>query len=89
MAFDIDVLKAKLIKKGFTDTKANTYAAELVNVATSYGLNPYQLVDEVSPDFKLNDLGAFAMNSSLRFGYQEGKINPQKPNRYVARAILK
>tara|TARA_B100001057_G_C22834991_1_gene944882 strand:- start:531 stop:800 length:270 start_codon:yes stop_codon:yes gene_type:complete len=88
MAFDIDVLKAKLTKKGFTDEKANIFARELVNVARSYGLSPYNLVDEISSDFKLNDLGSFIINSTLRFGYQTGKIKPQKPNKYVARAII-
>jgi hypothetical protein len=24
----------------------------------------------------------------LRFGYQVGKVKPQKPNKYVARAII-
>ena len=52
-AFDIDVLKAKLKKKGFTDEKANLFARELTNTA-SLGLNPYSLVDEVSTDFKPN-----------------------------------
>ena len=50
MAFDIDVLKAKLTKKGFTEEKANVFSRELVNVARSYGLSPYSLVDEISPD---------------------------------------
>ena len=36
MAFDIDVLKAKLVKKGFTDEKANVFSRELVNVAGSW-----------------------------------------------------
>tara|TARA_B100000886_G_scaffold295853_1_gene222835 strand:- start:857 stop:1126 length:270 start_codon:yes stop_codon:yes gene_type:complete len=88
MAFDIDVLKAKLTKKGFTDEKATLFARELTNTARAYGLNPYSLVDEVSPDFKLNDLGSFVINSTLRFGYQVGKVKPQKPNKYVARAII-
>ena len=88
MAFDIDVLKAKLKKKGFTDEKANLFARELTNTARAYGLNPYSLVDEVSTDFKLNDLGSFVINSTLRFGYQTGKVKPQKPNNYVARAIF-
>jgi len=89
MAFDIDVLKAKLVKKGFTDEKANMFARELVNVARSYGLSPYNLVNEVNNDINLNDLGSFVVNSALRFGYQTGKISPQTPNKYVARAILK
>tara|TARA_Y100001937_G_scaffold102448_1_gene140891 strand:- start:257 stop:526 length:270 start_codon:yes stop_codon:yes gene_type:complete len=89
MAFDIDVLKAKLVKKGFTDEKANVFARELVNVARSYGLSPYNLVNEVNNDINLNDLGSFVVNSALRFGYQTGKISPQTPNKYVARAILK
>ena len=89
MAFDIDVLKAKLTRKGFSEEKSDAFARELVNVARSYGLSPYSLVDEISPDFKLNDLGSFVINSALRFGYQTGKTNPSKPNKYIARAILK
>ena len=86
---NIDVLKAKLVKKGFTDEKANVFARELVNVARSYGVSPYSLVNEVNNDINLNDLGSFVINSALRFGYQTGKINPSKPNKYIARAILK
>ena len=48
----------------------------------------YNLVDEIGTDFKLNDLGSFVVNSTLRFGYQTGKIKPQTPNKYVARAIF-
>ena len=48
MAFDIDVLKAKLTKKGFSEEKSDAFARELVNVARSYGLSPYSLVDEIS-----------------------------------------
>ena len=88
MAFDIDVLKAKLTKKGFTEEKANVFARELVNVSRAYGLSPYNLVDEIGTDFKLNNLGSFVVNSTLRFGYQTGKIKPQTPNKYVARAIF-
>jgi len=88
MAFDIDVLKAKFRKKGFTEAKADMFAREITNVARSYGVNPYQLVDEIKPNFDLNDLGAFVINSSLRFGYQTGTIKPSKPNAMVQRAII-
>ena len=89
MAFDIDVLKAKFRKKGFTEAKADTFAREITNVARSYGVSPYALVDEIGPNFDLNDLGAFVINSSLRFGYQTGTIKPSKPNAMVQRAIIK
>jgi len=85
----IDVLTANLKKKGFSQDKAETYAIEIQNIAKSFGLNPYDLVNEVSEDFSFNDLGAFALNNALRFGYKTGKVTPLKPNKYVARAIIK
>ena len=44
----IDLLTANLKKKGFTQDKAETYAIEIQNIAKSFGLNPYDLVNEVS-----------------------------------------
>lgn len=85
----IDILTAKLLKKGFTQQKAEAYAVELTNVAKIYGVNPYDFVDELSEDFSFNDLGAFVFNNALRFGYQTGKMTPRSPNTYVARAIIK
>jgi hypothetical protein len=85
----IDILTAKLLKKGFTQQKAETYAVELTNIAKIYGVNPYDFVDELSEDFSFNDLGAFVFNNALRFGYKTGKMTPRTPNTYIARAIIK
>jgi hypothetical protein len=85
----IDILTAKLLKKGFTQQKAEAYAMELTNVAKIYGVNPYDFVDELSEDFSFNDLGSFVMNNALRFGYKTGKMTPRTPNTYIARAIIK
>jgi hypothetical protein len=85
----IDILTAKLLKKGFTQQKAEAYAMELTNIAKIYGVNPYDFVDELSEDFSFNDLGAFVFNNALRFGYKTGKMTPRTPNTYIARAIIK
>ena len=85
----IDILTAKLLKKGFSQEKAELYAVELTNVAKTYGINPYEFIDEISEDFSFNDLGSFVFNNALRFGYQTGKTTPTVPNTYVARAIIK
>ena len=85
----IDILTAKLLKKGFSQQKAEAYAVELTNIAKIYGVSPYDFVDELSEDFSFNDLGSFVMNNALRFGYKTGKMSNQTPNTYVARAIIK
>jgi len=85
----IDILTAKLLKKGFNQQKAEAYAVELTNIAKIYGVNPYDFVDELSEDFSFNDLGAFVFNNALRFGYKTGKMIPRTPSTYVARAIIK
>jgi len=85
----IDILTAKLLKKGFTQQKAEAYAMELTNIAKMYGVNPYDFVDELSEDFSFNDLGSFVFNNALRFGYKTGKMTPRTPNTYIARAIIK
>ena len=85
----IDILTAKLLKKGFSQQKAEAYAMELTNIAKIYGVNPYDFVDELSEDFSFNDLGAFVFNNALRFGYKTGKMTPRTPNTYIARAIIK
>ncbi|MBC8429275.1 MAG: hypothetical protein H8D95_01670 [Candidatus Endolissoclinum sp.] len=85
----LDILTAKLLKKGFTQEKAEAYAVEVSKIAKLYGVNPYDFIDEVSENTAFNDLGAFIFNDALRFGYQTGKITPRSPNTYVARAIIK
>ena len=85
----IDILTAKLLKKGFSEQKAEAYAVELTNIAKMYGVSPYDFVDELSEDFSFNDLGSFVFNNALRFGYKTGKMTPRTPNTYIARAIIK
>ena len=85
----IDILTAKLLKKGFSQQKAEAYAVELTNIAKMYGVSPYDFVDELSEDFSFNDLGSFVFNNALRFGYKTGKMTPRTPTTYVARAIIK
>mgnify|MGYP003627929313 CR=1 FL=1 len=85
----LDILTAKLLKKGFTQEKAEAYAVEVSKIAKLYGVNPYDFIDEVSENTAFNDLGAFIFNDALRFGYQTGKMTPRSPNTYVARAIIK
>ena len=85
----LDILTAKLLKKGFTQEKAEAYAVEITSIAKLYGVNPYDFIDEVSENSAFNELGAFVFNNALRFGYQTGKMTPRSPNTYVARAIIK
>jgi|TARA_B110000495_G_scaffold74473_1_gene63802 hypothetical protein len=85
----IDILTAKLLKKGFSQEKAESYAVEVINLAKMYGVNPYDFIDELSEESDFNELGEFIFNSALRFGYQTGKMAPRSPNTYVARAIIK
>ena len=85
----LDILSAKLLKKGFTKEKAEAYAVELTNIAKIYGVSPYDFVDELSEDFSFNDLGSFVTNNALRFGYKTGKMTPRTPTPYVERAIIK
>ena len=85
----LDILTAKMLKKGFSQEKAEAYAVEVSKIAKLYGVNPYDFIDEVSENTAFNDLGAFIFNDALRFGYQTGKMTPRSPNTYIARAIIK
>ena len=85
----IDILTAKLLKKGFNQQKAEAYAVELTNIAKLYGVSPYDFIDELSEDSSFNELGEFVFNNALRFGYKTGKMTPRTPNTYIARAIIK
>jgi len=85
----LDILTAKLLKRGFNQEKAEAYAVEVSKMAKMYGVNPYDFIDEVSENSAFNDLGAFIFNDALRFGYQTGKMTPRSPNTYIARAIIK
>ena len=48
----IDILTAKLLKRGFSQQKAEAYAVELTNIAKIYGVSPYDFVDELSDGVK-------------------------------------
>ncbi|SVA43692.1 uncharacterized protein METZ01_LOCUS96546 [marine metagenome] len=85
----LDILTAKLLKRGFDQEKAEAYAVEITKMAKLYGINPYDFIDQVSDNSAFNDLGAFVFNNALRFGFQTGKMTPRSPNTYVARAIIK
>jgi hypothetical protein len=85
----IDLLVAKLIKKGMSQSNAEQYANQLTYFAKSYGVSPNDLIDQLSPDFKLNDLGSFAMNNAVRQGYQTGKMTSKKANALVDRTIIR
>lgn len=85
----LDILTAKMLKKGFSQEKAEAYAVEITNIAKIYGVNPYDFINELSAESDFNELGSFVMNNALRFGYKTGKMAQRKPNTYVARAIIK
>ena len=86
---NIDILVAKLVKKGFSVERAKVFANEILTTAKQYGVDASYLVDQVSTDFKLNDLGSFIINNALRYGYVTGKMSEKNPNKYIARAIIK
>ena len=60
----IDILTAKLLKKGFNQQKAEAYAVELTNIAKLYGVSPYDFIDELSEDSSFNELGEFVFNNA-------------------------
>ncbi len=85
----LDILTAKLLKKGFAQEKAEAYAVEITKIARMYGVNSYDFIDELSAETDFTELGAVLFNDALRFGYKTGKLAPRSPNTYVARAIIK
>lgn len=85
----IDVIVSKLIKKGFAVNRAEALASELLQAAKTYGVDVYDLIDDVTADFKLNDLGEFITNNAVRQGYIVGRTQRTVPNKYVSRAIIK
>lgn len=86
---NLDILSAQLVRKGFTESRAKVYAAEIKRVSDLYSVDPSYLLDNISQDFKLNDVGSFLINNALRFGYKTGKITKLTPNNYISRAIIK
>ena len=86
---NIDIIVAQLVKKGFTETRAKKHAGEIISVAKQYNVTPAYLIDQLSNEFNLNDLGSFLINSALRFGYKTGTMKNRNPNKYIARAIIK
>lgn len=85
----IDVVVSKLVKKGFTVNRAEVLASEIAQAAKTYGVNVYDLIDDITSDFKLNDLGEFITNNAVRQGYVVGRTNGTTANKYVSRAIIK
>ena len=86
---NLDILVAQLVRKGLTESKAKAYAAELKNLSSVYGVDASSLVDQLTDDFELNDIGSFLINNALRQGFKTGKMVNNKINKYVNRAIIK
>ena len=61
----LDILTAKLLKKGFAQEKAEAYAVEITNIAKIYGVNTYDFIDELSEesDFSGYDQGQIVTTS--------------------------
>lgn len=86
---DINILVAQIVRKGYTQQDAESLALQLVTIARNYGVSTSDLMDELEQTGGFTDLGAFILNNTRRQGYITGKVNPQQPNQYVTRAIIR
>ena len=86
---NIDILVAKLVKKGMTETKAKNFASKIVEISKSYGISVYQLLDETANISTFNEIGDFLTNSVYSKGYRTGKIKRKKSSDIVTRTIIK
>ena len=86
---NIDIIVAKLVKKGMTQAKAETFANNIIAISKEYGISVSKIIDESSSNIKFNELGNFLTNTVRSKGYRTGKRVQDKSSDIVSRTIIK
>lgn len=85
---NIDVIVAKLQKRGLSETNAKNLANKVSVMAREFGIPVTDLVNEIN-NFSFNELGDFFTNTIAVKGYKTGKVVKRTSSDIVSRTIIK
>jgi hypothetical protein len=85
---NIDVVVAKLIKRGMVESNAKRFAAKLLEEANIYGVDLSVLFEDIQ-NASLSQLGDFLSNNIGVKGFITGKAPRKSSSDIVSRTIIK
>lgn len=85
----IDVIVAKLQKKGYSEENAKVFASYVVTKAKELGIDPFDLLNEETYKTVLTELGDTKLNDARVRGYITGKKKNTLPSANIQRNIIK
>lgn len=85
---NIDIIVAKLQKRGMSEIAAKDFANKLNTMSKEIGVPVKNLVEDFN-DFSLNDLGEFLTNTVTIKGYKTGRVIKRTSSDIVSRTIIK
>lgn len=86
---NIDIIVAKLKRRGLSNTKAKSFANTIVSLSKEYAVSIDDLIDSGSSDMSLSEIGDFLTNTVATKGFKTGKIVNRKSSDIVSRTIIK
>jgi len=85
---NIDIIVAKLQKRGMSEIAAKDFANKLNTMSKEIGVPVKNLVEDFN-DFSLNELGEFLTNTVSIKGYKTGRVIKRTSSDIVSRTIIK
>ena len=85
---NIDVIVAKLQKRGMSETNAKNFASKINMMAKQFGIPVNSLINDIN-NFSFNELGEFLTNTVAVKGYKTGKVVRRTASDIVSRTIIK
>ena len=85
---NIDVIVAKLVKKGMSKPNASKFANDIIKQAKLYNIPVSEMFEDISKA-ELSKMGEFLTNTVNVKGYKTGKVKQYTASDIVNRTIIK
>lgn len=85
---NIDIIVAKLQKRGMSESNAKIFANKINIMSKEFGVPVSELVSDFD-NFSLNELGEFLTNTVALKGYKTGRVIKRTSSDIVSRTIIK
>lgn len=85
---NIDIIVAKLVKKGMSKPNASKFANDIIKQAKLYNIPVSEMFEDISKA-ELSKMGEFLTNTVSVKGYKTGKVKQYTASDIVNRTIIK
>ena len=85
---NVDVIVAKLIKRGMSKPNASKFANDIIKQAKLYNIPVSEMFEDISKA-ELSKMGEFLTTTVSVKGYRTGKVEQRKASDIVSRTIIK